>query len=193
MDGMSASFFSKVHQLLLNTQASDQNGISLSMDEGAARAVELILSIRSAEGKVMVIGNGGSAAIANHMHNDLCKAIKVRALTFYETPLLTAYSNDHGYEIAFEQLVKLWADRGNMLVAISSSGKSENILRAVQVALERECCVVTLSGFQADNPLRKLGNYNFYVPSLEYGCVESAHAILTHFLTDSVILSADTI
>ena len=75
----------------------------------------------------------------------------MRALTFYETPLLTAYSNDHGYECAFERLVKLWANKEDMLIAISSSGKSENILRAVQVSLERECWIVTLSGFQHDN------------------------------------------
>ena len=189
MNGIAASYFSQISDLLLDTRINDGKGTPLSMDEGAAKVVELVRSIRSASRKVMVIGNGGSAAIASHMHNDLCKAVKVRALTFYETPLLTAYANDHGYESAFEQLVALWADKGDMLIAISSSGKSENILRAVPVSLERECWVVIFSGFQAENPLRQLGHYNFYVPSQEYGYVESAHAILTHFVTDSAIMS----
>jgi D-sedoheptulose 7-phosphate isomerase len=72
-----------------------------------------------------------------------------------------------------------------MLIAISSSGKSENIIRAAHAALAKNCIVVTLSGFKNDNPLRQLGQANFYVPSQEYGYIELAHSILAHYLSDA--------
>src|SRR3990170_2552226 len=94
----------------------------------------------------MLIGNGGSAAIASHMQSDLRKAVNV------------------------------WASPGDLLLAISSSGQSENILRAVRRSTERRCDTITLSGFSTENPLRRLGALNFYVPSCEYGHVEMIHS-----------------
>ena len=72
-----------------------------------------------------------------------------------------------------------------MLIAISSSGKSENIIRATNAALKKGCTVVTLSGFKADNPLRQIGHVNYYVPSDEYGYVELIHSIIAHYLSDA--------
>ena len=118
------------------------------------------------------------------MQNDLCKAVGVRAMVFNEPPLLTALSNDHGYGCVFERPVELWATTDDVLLAISSSGQSENILRAVQADEARGCHVITLSGFRADNPLRQMGDVNFYVPSHVYGYVEVAHMALAHFLTN---------
>ncbi len=181
------SYFKYLGDLLLSTQVTGGHGTALSLDKGANKAVEMLLSVESNSGKVMVIGNGGSAAIASHMQNDLCQAVGVRAMVFSQVPLLTALANDYGYGCVFEQPVKLWADADDLLVAISSSGQSENILHAVQAAA-RECRIITLSGFSADNPLRRLGNVNFYVSSPEYGYVESAHSVLTHFLTDCAMM-----
>ena len=70
------------------------------------------------------------------------------------------------------------------MIAVSSSGKSENILRAVHSSINKGCDPITFSGFDADNPLRGLGVLNFHVDSRVYGFVETAHAALTHFLTD---------
>jgi len=142
--------------------------------------------------KVMLIGNGGSAAIVSHMHNDLCMSVGVRAVVFHELPLLTALTNDHGYECVFARPLELWADPGDVLFAFSSGGRSTNILGAVRAALARDCQVITLSGFKPDNPLRGMGLLNFYVPSQSYGYVETAHSALAHFLTDSAALSLDT-
>lgn len=179
-----AAYFRHLSDLLLSIQVTDRQGIVLSLDEGVERAVAIILSVRANLGKAMVIGNGGSAAIASHMQNDLCMSVGLRATVFTQAPLLTAISNDHGYAYAFERTLELWADRGDLLVAISSSGQSENILRAVQAATTKGCQVITLSGFSADNRLRRLGDVSFYVSSPEYGYVESAHSVLTHLLTD---------
>ena len=182
-------YFTALSDLLRSVQATDNRGVLLPLDEGAKRAVNLILSVRAESGKVMLIGNGGSAAIASHMHNDLCKAANVRALVFSEPPLLTALSNDDGYGSVFERPVELWAMPGDVLLAISSSGRSENILRAVRKSTERRCEVITLSGFDADNPLRRMCVINFYVPSRVYGHVEVVHSALAHYLTDSAMMS----
>ena len=103
---------------------------------------------------------------------------------FSDAALLTCMSNDFGYPEVFSKPVALYADPGDILIAISSSGKSINILNAVKAAREKKCCIITLSGFEADNPLRKSGDYNFYVPSHEYGYVELTHGVLCHSILD---------
>jgi D-sedoheptulose 7-phosphate isomerase len=169
---------------LLATQVTDGRGGVLSLDEGAERAGGLIHGMRLAGGTVMLIGNGGSAAIASHLQNDLCNSVGVRAMVFTESPLLTALSNDNGYGSIFERSINLWARSGDLLLAISSSGRSENILRGVKASLGKGCQVITLSGFLADNPLRRMGHLNFYVASDVYGYVEVAHSALAHFFAD---------
>lgn len=184
-----AAYFHKLSELLLSLQVTDGDGVVLSLDEGTSKAVDMILSVGSASRKVMLIGNGSSAAIASHMQSDLCKAVGVRAMVFSEIPLLTALSNDHGYGCVFERPIELWANTGDLLLAISSSGQSENILRAVQASVARGCQVITLSGSSADNPLRRMGHLNLYLPSQVYGYVELAHSALAHFLTDCATMS----
>jgi len=174
----------QLFQLILGAKVTDICGKELSLDDAVQKAADLIVSARSDGNKVMVIGNGGSAAIASHAHNDLSKRAGVRALVFNEPPLLTALANDYGYASVFERPVEMWAEQGDLLLAISSSGRSESILRAAQVALKRRCRVITLSGFASDNPLRSMGHINFYIPSSEYGEVETAHSVFIHFLTD---------
>lgn len=184
-------FFRSLADLMLSMTVFDVERRSLDFDEGAARAVAMILAIKSSSGKIMVVGNGGSASIADHVHNDLCKAVGVQALAFSELPLMTALSNDHGFECVYERPVELWAAPGDLLIAISSSGQSENILRAVRAARNAGCQIITLSGFNDDNPLHRMGDLNFYVPSRLYGYVEMVHSALTHFLTDSAVISLD--
>lgn len=184
------SYFQKLSELLLSSVVTNQQGAVLPLDEGAEKALAMILRVRSTARKIMLVGNGGSAAIVNHMHNDLCKAAGVRAMVFNEPPLLTALTNDHGYGCVFERPVELRADSGDLLLAVSSSGRSENILRAVQACAARSCQILTFSGFKSDNPLRQMGDVNFYVPSESYGYVELAHAALAHLLTDGAMMTA---
>ncbi len=185
-----AAYFKHLADLLLQVQVTDGQGTLLPLDEGASKAVGMILMVKSKSGKVMAIGNGGSASIASHLQNDLCQAVGVRAMVFSQAPQLTALANDYGYEHVYERLVALWADTDDLLVAISSSGQSENILQAVRAASARGCRIITLSGFNPENPLRRLGNLNFYVSSSDYGYVESAHSVITHFLTDAAAEAA---
>lgn len=168
-------------------QATGPGGSALALGEAFAAAATLILGVRTAHRKVLVVGNGGSAAIASHMQTDLCHSLGIRGLVFNEPPLLTALANDNGYENAYQRLVDLWADPGDVLVAISSSGRSANILNACAAASAKGAKVVTFSGFGPDNPLRSVGEVNFYVANATYGPVESAHAVLIHHLTDQVL------
>jgi D-sedoheptulose 7-phosphate isomerase len=177
-------YLEQVSRMMLDTQVTNREGAALGLDEGAEAAVQMIVSLAGSSHKAMLAGNGGSAAMASHIQNDLCKAVGVRALVFTEQPLLMALANDDGYETIFEMPVRLWAQPGDLMIGLSSSGRSENILRAVRASQERQCGVITLSGFSPDNPLRRLGDLNFYVDSDVYGYVETAHAALAHFMVD---------
>lgn len=186
MTNQALEYFEALNRLLAQTQIGQKGVGELSLEEGCKQAVDWILATKSASTKIMLVGNGGSAAVVSHIQNDLCDSAAVRAIVFNEAPFLTAVANDHGYEIFFEQAVKLWAEPGDLLIAVSSSGRSKNILQAVRAAREKNCKTMTFSGFMEDNPLRQLGDLNFYVASNVYGHVETAHAVLGHFLTDSV-------
>ncbi|MFA5730371.1 MAG: SIS domain-containing protein [Candidatus Paceibacterota bacterium] len=164
---------------------TDSNGQNVNIDEGLSLIITLLHKIKTTRKKVMVIGNGGSAAIASHLQNDLCKAAQIRVMVFTEPPLLTALSNDISYTAAYRELVNLWADNDDVLIAISSSGRSQNILNAVTTARDHGCTpIITVSGFLPDNPLRRMGDLNLYVSSREYGYVELVHSVLTHYISD---------
>ena len=179
-------YLNRLNETLLSTQASGRDGSPLELDDAANQTIDYWRNAKESGGKILLVGNGGSAAIASHMQNDLCKSGNLQALVFTEQPLLTAYSNDNGYESAYESLVRLWAGPNDVLVAISSSGSSENILRACRVVDEMDGRIITLSAFASDNPLRSMGDVNFYVGADSYGIVETAHAALGHYLTDSL-------
>ena len=131
-------------------------------------------------GAVLFVGNGGSQAIAAHTANDLNKLGRPALLPDLAT--LTCFANDYGWEKALENWVCVHLTKMDTLVAISSSGQSKNILNAALAAGKDQ--TITLSGFKEDNPLRKLGRTNYYVPSSNYGIVECAHQAVLHSLVN---------
>ena len=166
---------------------SDNQGRALWFAEGCAGLVDIFAGVRSRKAKILFVGNGASAAIASHQALDWWKTAGVRALAFNDPASLTACANDLGYPEVFAAPIRAFAEPGDILVAISSSGRSENILKAVRAARERACAVITLSGFDADNPLRSLGDVNLYVPSHRYGHVEVCHLAFCHALLDAFV------
>ena len=184
-----SEYLRTLHDLGTRVQA-DAAGTELTLDAGMARGVAWLTSAREAGRKVLLVGNGGSAAIVAHMHVDLSNAARLRALLFTDTPMLTATANDLGYGAVFERPAELWAEPGDLLVAVSSSGRSENVLRAARACADRGGQVVTFTGFAPDNPLRLLGHLNFWVPAHAYGPVELIHGALGHFMTDALVRSA---
>ncbi|GAB7081043.1 SIS domain-containing protein [Megalodesulfovibrio paquesii] len=187
-DFMSTSaYFDQLRNLLAAAEVTDASGAAISLDAGMARLCDALLALRRRGGLAVLVGNGGSAAIADHLHCDLSLSCGLKAVVLTNTPSLTAAANDFGYQQAYARQLACWGDlaeRGGLLLAISSSGASENILRTVAAARELGMQVATCTGFAPDNPLRRLGDVNFYVPAAAYGPVELAHACLAHYLAD---------
>jgi D-sedoheptulose 7-phosphate isomerase len=147
----------------------------------------LIKETHNNGGKVIVVGNGGSAAIASHVSIDLTKAANIRSINFNEASLLTCFSNDYGYEHWVEEAIKFYADKGDLVILISSSGQSKNIINGALKAKEMNLPLITLSGFMEDNPLRNLGDINLWVDSSQYNFVEATHLIWLLSVADYLI------
>ena len=177
-------YFSTFRAVLAAAEATDRSGHRLEL----GRAMEWVLdtgrAVHARGEKVMFIGNGGSAAIASHMSEDFSKAAGIRAMCFSDAATLTCLGNDYGYEHVFEKQIEWLGRPGDMLVAISSSGRSLNILKGVEAARARKAEVLTLSGFEPDNPLRRMGDINLYLPSKQYGFVEAGHLALLSAVVD---------
>lgn len=163
---------------------ADQSAARCSVAEGLHQVRTWLKQVQADQRKMMIIGNGGSAGVASHMATDFVKNGHIRCLAFNDGALLTCLSNDYSYEEAFQAAVDRFGDPGDLLIAISSSGSSQNIRNAAQLARDRSMTVVTCSGFDTDNPLRQMGHVNFYVPSHSYGFVETLHQLIIHAMLD---------
>jgi D-sedoheptulose 7-phosphate isomerase len=178
------AYFREMQRLAAATEATDGRGGSLDIEEAIAWAVDTARTTHARGNKLMVIGNGGSAAIASHLATDYTKNGGLRTQAFNDGSMLTCLGNDLGYEHVFAKQIAMFAQKQDLLIAISSSGKSPNILAGVAAARAAGCAVATLSGFQPQNPLRGLGDVNFYVASEQYGFVEILHLTLCHAILD---------
>ena len=148
----------------------------------------LLEEFRKNNKKVLIFGNGGSASIASHFSVDLTKNARLRCVNFNEADLITCFTNDYGFEHWVEKAIDFYGDEGDLLIVISSSGCSKNMLNGVKAARNGNFkSVVTLSGFDEDNPLNKLGDINFWVDSKAYNFVENIHQIWLLAITDLVI------
>jgi D-sedoheptulose 7-phosphate isomerase len=177
-------YFEELSRALAKMQCTGPNGRVLDRAQAYERTLEIALEATGRGGKLMFVGNGGSAGIASHMAIDFSKNGGMPALCFNDGAALTCLGNDFGYEEVFAKQLQFHARREDVLFAISSSGSSPNILRAVEVAREIGCQIITISGFLGDNPLRALGDVNFHVGVCEYGIVEVAHTALLHAVVD---------
>lgn len=184
---MSRKYLKSLSSLFPKIAVSDDREKSILLDTAVKRIVDFVLLNRQGGMKVFCIGNGGSASIANHIATDFIKNAATAALSFSDSSLLTCISNDLGYERVFEEPLGALAKKGDALFSISSSGASKNILNATLRARKKGLFVVTLSGFHEGNPLRKLGEVNFYLPSYSYGYVEIIHLALCHCIVEEVM------
>jgi phosphoheptose isomerase len=142
-------------------------------------------------GRVVFIGNGGSAGIASHLAIDLSKNASLPAICFSDASMMSCLANDYGFEEWLAHALRLNARAGDCLVAISSSGRSKNILSAVAKARAMKLDVITLSGMSPDNPLRELGDVNYWVDSRSYNIVETAHQFWMMAVIDLIIGRAE--
>lgn len=184
MANRTSSYLDELHRLLKQSHVSGLNGSALDCDTSVHKAGEMARNATEAGGTIFFIGNGGSAGIASHMAIDFTKNGGMRALAFNDGSYLTCLGNDLGFDKVFAKPLEMHARKGDLVLAISSSGRSANILNGVAAARERGCSVITFSGFDPANPLRSRGDLNFYVASGEYGFVEVGHLALIHTILD---------
>jgi D-sedoheptulose 7-phosphate isomerase len=148
----------------------------------------LLLEVQNNNKKVLIFGNGGSAAIASHFSVDLTKNAGVRCFNFNEADLITCFANDYGFERWIEKAIDFYADEGDLLIVISSSGSSKNMINGVKAARNGNLSsVITLSGFSKNNPLNQLGDVNLWIDSKAYNFIENIHQIWLLAVVDLVI------
>ena len=167
------------------------NRIKLSLDSvdnsDLEAVVNLINKVVKNNKKIITVGNGGSASIASHLVVDFINAAKIKAISFNESSIITCFSNDYGYENWVSKALDCYAESGDLIILISSSGQSENMLVAAKKAETMGADVVTLSGFSSENPLRKLGDINLWVDSDQYNIVEMTHHVWLLAVIDYII------
>jgi D-sedoheptulose 7-phosphate isomerase len=163
------------------------DGQPLSAADGFARWVQVTQQGHTGRQHLYLIGNGASAMMASHFAADACKNAGLSAMAFNDAALLTATGNDVAFEEIFALPLRRVARAGDLLIAISSSGNSPNILRAIEAARSMSMYIVTLTGMCADNRARALGDLNFHVPSPRYGWVECAHQLVLHYWLDQFL------
>lgn len=182
-----SGYFTALRGLFDAVAATGAGGKEYGFYEAVEKAARVLTESASRGGKILFIGNGASASIASHMAVDFWKNAGIMAMAFNDSSLLTCISNDFGYKHVFEKPLEMFAGPEDVLISISSSGASDNILCATSAAKSKKLKIITLSGFSKDNPLRKLGDINFYVPSNSYGHVETAHLSICHCLADIIM------
>ena len=165
--------------------------INFNSDEIKKKLINLkkiFITTKKNRKKILIFGNGGSAAIASHFSVDLTKNAKIRCTNYNETDLITCFSNDFGYERWVEMAIKYYGNKGDVLIVISSSGKSKNMINACIAARKKKFSkIITLTGHLVNNPVKKLGDINLWVNSKAYNYVENIHQFWLLSLVDLVI------
>lgn len=176
--------FAGIKKTIITNQAGDEISIQEAMDLWS----KTVKSVRDEKkGLIFFCGNGASATMAEHMSHDWFQNAEVNTTTCAETAHITAISNDLSFEDVFSYRInRILSDR-DILVTISSSGNSPNIVKALEAGRKRGAYCITFSGKDTDNKSRRMGDLNFYVPLSTYGLVESAHAVILHAALDNYL------
>lgn len=190
--GINSCFFVKgkgKEMDFFNKYVNKLSDISLCLSEkDFINAISLLENVKKNQAKVIVVGNGGSAAISSHIAVDLTKACGIRSINFNEADLITCFANDFGYENWVVEALRSYAVLGDLVILISSSGTSPNIVNAAHFCKTKGISLITLSGFEKNNPLSKLGELNIWVDSKYYNFVEMIHHIWLVALVDKIAI-----
>lgn len=176
MNNFFKNFFDQIHIILNKTNTTNLEDIT-----------KLLISTHKKKKKVIIFGNGGSAAIASHVSVDLTKNAGIRSINFNESDLLTCFSNDFGYDNVFAKSLEFYADNGDLVIIISCSGESKNLIKAAKICKEKKIKICTLTGFSKSNSLRKMGDINLWVDSKAYNIIENVHQIWLLSIVDKII------
>lgn len=157
--------------------------------DSVASFIDVISAARENDQVVYFVGNGGSAATASHFANDLAIGTRTSKTPFRVMSLtdnvavITAIGNDFGYDEIFSKQLEAYLKKGDVLVAISASGNSPNVVRAIEYANSKNCKTVSITGFDGGK-IKQISGLNLHVPSIkgEYGPVEDMHMIFDHIV-----------
>jgi D-sedoheptulose 7-phosphate isomerase len=161
---------------------NEQNYIKISL------IIELLKKTKKNKKKIIIFGNGGSAAIASHFSVDLTKNANIRCVNFNESDLLTCFSNDYGYDNWVKKSIEFYSDPGDLIILISSSGNSKNMINAAKyISINNKNKLITLTGFEKKNHLNKFGNINIWINSKNYNYVENMHQFILLLIVDALV------
>ncbi|GJQ62981.1 MAG: phosphoheptose isomerase [Melioribacteraceae bacterium] len=166
----------------LNEYSQSVHNYLLSVDQKTIE--EIVDTLVHCKGTIYFIGNGASASMASHFSADMMKNGRVKTACFHDPAFLTCYSNDFGYENVFSRALEDIATKNDILLAISSSGNSENIINAVEVAKHKGMKVIGFSGFTRNNRLKQMSDISVYLEAYTYGEVEISHNVALHYIVD---------
>lgn len=173
-------------ECLNSLSVRDRAGKELDANASFLQWKEITCEVRSRKKAIFLIGNGASASMASHVAADLAKNAHVHTQVFTDLSLITAVANDLCFEEVYAEPLRRRMKKSDMLIAISSSGRSPNILLATKEAIKLGGVVITLSAMKPGNPLRNLGILNFYIPVGTYGMAETCHSAILHYWIDLV-------
>ena len=165
---------------------SDEVSALLKSQSVIFKKVASLIKKNSKRNKIIICGNGGSSSIASHVATDITKILNKKTLTFADDNLITCYANDYGYENWTLELMKIYLEPKDLVILISSSGMSQNIVNAAKYIKTKKNILITLTGFNKKNKLKKYGNVNVWVDSKKYNIIEMVHHIFLVAIIDSL-------
>lgn len=193
MNNFIDKYFSEFTDSLRNIEVTNELNQKIEFDDAISSINDRIKKIIDDDKKVIMVGNGGSAGICGHQAIDYWKNGKLKCVNFNDSSLLTCISNDFSFEEVFSKPIEMFAEENDMVYCFSSSGRSANIINAAKMAKNKNSTVITFSGFDIDNDLRQLGDFNFYVKSSSYGIVEMSHLYISHLILDHKMYTFDDV
>ena len=181
------AYLEKIKELLDMIQITDISCKSYNYNTGLNEIVGMIYECKKNKRMLYICGNGGSAGIAQHMTADYFKNGGLRTYNMFGGATITCLSNDLAYEDVFSKQLELLVNKDDLLIAISSSGESNNIVKAIETMRNYKGRIITLTGFDIHNREKKMGDYNIYIPIKHYGMVESIHNLILQQIVDIII------
>jgi len=179
-------YITTLGQCLTNISFRNIKGIEIGFVNGFSEWLEKTQKIRQSNNTIYFVGNGASASMASHMAADVSKNGRIRTQVFTDVSLITAIANDISYDEVFAEPLRLQMIKNDMLVAISSSGNSKNVIRACEECRKTGGQIITLSAMHRDNVIQSMGDINIYIPAPTYGWAESGHAAVLHYWMDLI-------
>ena len=178
---MNKNFYNNYFNIFRNIISFSEKNL-----EKIIKIEKLILKVKKEKKKILIFGNGGSAAIASHFSIDCNNKLKIKCLNFNEASILTCFSNDYGYENWVKKALEQFSEKGDLVILISSSGESKNMTSASRYTKNKKIKTITLTGFNKKNTLSKSGNINIWINSKIYNFVENSHQVFLLSIIDSI-------